>query len=42
VQVVQDARRGLIAQVYAGTHHEKLAHNLGRYSFHVEWMESPI
>ncbi|BBP74711.1 acyl-CoA synthetase [Pseudomonas sp. Ost2] len=42
VQVVQDARRGLIAQVYAGTHHEKLAHNLGRYSFHVDWMESPI
>jgi len=39
VQVVQDARRGLVAQVHAGAQREKLARSLGRYSFHVDWME---
>lgn len=39
VQVVQDPRRGLVAQVHAGPQHEKLARLLGRYSFSVDWLE---
>lgn len=37
VEVVQDARRGLVAQVRAGAGREALARALGRYSFAVDW-----
>ncbi|QRY77247.1 acyl-CoA synthetase [Pseudomonas sp. PDNC002] len=37
VEVVQDARRGLVAQVRAGAGRETLARALGRYSFVVDW-----
>lgn len=39
VHVVQDARRGLVAQVHAGGKREQLARSLGRYSFQVDWLE---
>lgn len=37
VEVVQDARRGLVARIQAGSARERLAPALGRYSFAVEW-----
>lgn len=37
VEVVQDARRGMVAQVRAGTGRDALARALGRYSFAVDW-----
>lgn len=42
IEVVQDARRGLVAQISAGTQHESLAQALGRYSFQIEWLNSPL
>lgn len=39
VEVVQDPRRGLVAQVHAGSQREQLARVLGRYSFQVDWLE---
>ncbi len=41
IEVVQDARRGLLAQISAGTHQVSLAQALGRYSFQIEWFDSP-
>ncbi|CAN7601319.1 acyl-CoA synthetase [Pseudomonas umsongensis] len=38
VEVVQDNRRGQVARVRAGTGQQMLAPLLGRYSFHVEWI----
>ncbi|MBC9249744.1 acyl-CoA synthetase [Pseudomonas alcaligenes] len=38
VEVVQDARRGLVAQIAAGAQQAALAQVLGRYSFPVEWL----
>ncbi|MGZ9738353.1 acyl-CoA synthetase [Pseudomonas sp. GNP012] len=38
VEVVQDNRRGQVACVRAGTGQQVLAPLLGRYSFHVEWI----
>ncbi|MDN6859202.1 acyl-CoA synthetase [Pseudomonas sp. CAN2814] len=37
VEVVQDARRGLVAQVAGGAQRENLARALGRYSFQTDW-----
>ncbi|MCP1626406.1 acyl-CoA synthetase [Pseudomonas nitroreducens] len=37
VEVVQDARRGLVAQVRAGSGRDELARALGRYSFQIDW-----
>ncbi len=37
VEVVQDARRGLVARIAAGREREPLARALGRYSFQVDW-----
>lgn len=39
IEVVQDARRGLVAQISAGTGQHPLAQALGRYSFQIEWLE---
>lgn len=39
VNVVQDPRRGLVAQVHATTQRDQLARVLGRYSFPVDWLE---
>ncbi|SDK60589.1 acyl-CoA synthetase [Pseudomonas indica] len=41
IEVIQDTRRGLVAQISAGTHQEPLALALGRYSFQIEWLDSP-
>nr|WP_100548297.1 MULTISPECIES: acyl-CoA synthetase [unclassified Pseudomonas] len=41
VDVVQDARRGLVARIAAGMRQESLAPVLGRYSFQIEWVDSP-
>ena len=38
VEVVQDARRGLVVQLTAAPDQERLAAALGRYSFQVEWL----
>lgn len=38
VEVVQDSRRGLVAQIAAGGHHDQLRQALGRYSFQVDWL----
>lgn len=38
VDVVQDARRGLVAQVAAGRCQKALAQALGRYSFPIDWV----
>ncbi|MCW8036543.1 acyl-CoA synthetase [Pseudomonas aeruginosa] len=38
VEVVQDARRGLVAQISAGLRHDGLAQALGRYSFQIDWL----
>ena len=38
VEVLQDARRGLVASIRAGGNQEALALQLGRYSFQVEWL----
>ncbi|NWL76594.1 acyl-CoA synthetase [Pseudomonas taiwanensis] len=38
VEVVQDARRGLVAQVETGVWREPLACALGRYSFQIDWL----
>ncbi|WP_137820575.1 acyl-CoA synthetase [Pseudomonas sp. 2FG] len=40
VEVVQDARRGLVVQLAASPDRERLAAALGRYSFQVEWLPS--
>jgi fatty-acyl-CoA synthase len=42
MEVVQDARRGLVAQISAGDQREPLAQALGRYSFQIDWLDSPI
>ncbi|WP_339530571.1 acyl-CoA synthetase [Pseudomonas mucidolens] len=39
VEVVQDPRRGLVAQIRCVRQRDELALRLGRYSFHVEWLE---
>ncbi|WP_371367849.1 acyl-CoA synthetase [Pseudomonas sp. QL9] len=39
VEVVQDNRRGLVARVAAGTQRERLAPQLGRYSFQIDWLD---
>ena len=39
VEVVQDARRGLVARIAAGLQRETLAPVLGRYSFQVDWLD---
>ena len=39
VEVVQDARRGLVACIRAGDNQQTLALLLGRFSFQVEWLE---
>ncbi|MBB6290682.1 fatty-acyl-CoA synthase [Pseudomonas sp. SJZ103] len=39
VEVVQDPRRGLVAQIRCAQQREELALRLGRYSFHVKWLE---
>ncbi|WP_285961786.1 acyl-CoA synthetase [Pseudomonas tohonis] len=39
VEVVQDARRGLVARIAAGLQRETLAPALGRYSFQVDWLD---
>ena len=41
LEVVQDARRGLVVQLSAGPDRERLATALGRYSFQVEWLQAP-
>ena len=41
IEVVQDARRGLVAQICAGQQRDGLAQALGRYSFQIEWLDSP-
>lgn len=41
VDVLQDARRGLVAQVSVGSGQAALAQALGRYSFPVEWRSAP-
>lgn len=38
VEVVQDARRGLVARIAAGLQREALAPVLGRYSFQIDWL----
>ncbi|MCY1361850.1 cyclohexanecarboxylate-CoA ligase [compost metagenome] len=38
VEVVQDARRGLVARIAAGLQREPLARALGRYSFPIDWL----
>lgn len=38
VEVVQDARRGLVARIAAGPQQERLGQALGRYSFQVDWL----
>lgn len=38
VEVVQDPRRGLVAQIAAGRHHDGLRQALGRYSFQIDWL----
>ncbi|MBD9415958.1 acyl-CoA synthetase [Pseudomonas sp. PDM16] len=38
VEVVQDARRGLVAQITAGLQRDGLAQALGRYSFQIDWI----
>lgn len=42
IEAVQDARRGLVVQISAGAQREPLAQSLGRYSFQIEWLDSPI
>lgn len=38
VEVVQDARRGLVARIAAGLQQESLSRALGRYSFQIDWL----
>ncbi|CAD5109907.1 acyl-CoA synthetase [Zestomonas carbonaria] len=38
VEVIQDARRGLVARIAAGLQQEPLRRALGRYSFQIDWM----
>lgn len=40
IEVVQDARRGLVAKISVGSGQKPLAQALGRYSFQIEWLES--
>jgi fatty-acyl-CoA synthase len=40
VEVVQDARRGLVVQLTSVPDWERLAAALGRYSFQVEWLQT--
>lgn len=40
VSVVQDAQRGLVAQVHVEVKREELTRALGRYSFAVEWLDA--
>ncbi|MCY1382704.1 hypothetical protein D9M69_707550 [compost metagenome] len=40
VEVVQDARRGLVARIAAGRQREPLGRALGRYSFQIDWLEA--
>ena len=41
IEVVQDARRGLVARIPASTQRASLCQALGRYSFQIEWLDSP-
>ncbi|HBO3116995.1 TPA: acyl-CoA synthetase [Pseudomonas aeruginosa] len=40
LEVIQDARRGLVARIASGPQHESLVRALGRYSFQIEWFDS--
>ena len=41
VEVVQDARRGLVARI-TGPRQTPLAQALGRYSFQIEWLDTAV
>ncbi|WP_413795174.1 MULTISPECIES: acyl-CoA synthetase [unclassified Pseudomonas] len=41
LNVVQDARRGLVARITVGAQRQPLEQALGRYSFQVEWLDAP-
>ncbi|MBA4242713.1 MAG: acyl-CoA synthetase [Pseudomonas sp.] len=41
VDVIQDAKRGLVAQISVATQQAALAQALGRYSFPTEWHSTP-
>ncbi|WP_252270811.1 acyl-CoA synthetase [Pseudomonas subflava] len=41
VDVVQDAKRGLVAQIAVASEQAALAQALGRYSFPIEWHSTP-
>ena len=38
IEVRQDAKRGLLAQINACGRQDELAASLGRYSFQIEWL----
>lgn len=40
IEVVQDARRGLVVQLIDGPGRERLSAALGRYSFQVDWLSA--
>ncbi|MFN3767046.1 MAG: acyl-CoA synthetase [Ectopseudomonas guguanensis] len=40
VEVVQDARRGLVVQLASVSEQQRLAAALGRYSFQVDWLQA--
>lgn len=41
VNVIQDSKRGLVAQVYSNSHRRELRDALARYTFAHDWLDTP-